>query len=243
MTYSQVSSPQPLILSRVASEYKVPKIVIGVGGPTSKEKVIERHNMLRKSSQLGSDLRVIAKLGYNTVLKKHADRIAEEENLFLLSFGLNVEDYIEELVMSTADQVRNLPDLENLVVPVGSGIMFAGIVCGLKRYNKKVKNVFGIQIAGVDRSGDIDRIVEKSEGFKVFGEGRVRDGVDYHLIKDKTFPYSKSVKFDIAGLDLDVIYEAKAYTFLVRHRGELGIKDSDDSLFWIIGNQNAVRFG
>ena len=48
----------------------------------------------------------------------------------------------KEVFEATAEQVQNIPDeLDNLIIPTGVAIQTAGILIGLKRYNKKVNRI------------------------------------------------------------------------------------------------------
>ena len=43
---------------------------------------------------------------------------------------------------AVADQVKNIPDeIENLVLTCGSGITAIGVLAGIKRYGKNVRNI------------------------------------------------------------------------------------------------------
>jgi len=123
-----------------------------------------------------------------------------------------------------ADQVQNIPDnLDNLIIPTGSGITAGSILRGIKRYGKRVKNIHVVHISGMDRRQKINGI---------------EDGVPYIYIQDNTCLYNKKVKRTIAdGFTLDYIYEAKAYHWMLNN---LDYR-KEKTLFWCVGNVNYYR--
>nr|MDA3842788.1 pyridoxal-phosphate dependent enzyme [Candidatus Kapabacteria bacterium] len=204
ITCSSVNSPQGLIVAKEAKKNNLPCIVCIGGRNSSPEKAIQNHASIYLAHKAGAEIRTVAQIGYTSILEKRASAIADEKNYYLVQFGINLDEYPEAVIGAIANQVENIPDeLDNLIVPVGSGISFAGILVGLKRFNKKVKRVIGIQIAGYDRRKTIDRILDLTD-----------TKANYELYMDKTYPYSKKVNHFISSdLSLNVIYEAKAYKY------------------------------
>lgn len=229
ITCGSVHSPQSPIVAKVCSDNHVP-CIIGIGGNiTNLSKTIQTHKSLEVSKKVGAEIRVVSKLGYDKTMMPFVELIAKELNYEIIKFGINLNEYPSAIIDAIANQVQNIPDhLNNLIVPCGSGITFAGILVGIKRFNKKIDNIFVIQISGYDRTKSINEILHK------FGiEARYKFFIDY------IYEYTKKCRISIAsGFDLSVIYEAKAFQYFTNNKSILGIKDTDKSLFWVIGNNN-----
>ena len=122
-------------------------------------------------------------------------------------------------------QVQNIPDeLDVLVMSLGVGIQFSCVLKGLKKYNKKVKRIIGVQV-GPDRRKLIDSYLNQNP---LFEEPL---GIEYELYQD-TSAYSKTVDFNIGDFQLDDIYEGKAYKWMIEN-----IDLNQRILFWCIGRR------
>jgi 1-aminocyclopropane-1-carboxylate deaminase/D-cysteine desulfhydrase-like pyridoxal-dependent ACC family enzyme/Fe-S-cluster containining protein len=231
MTYSQVTSIQSLIVAKIAHDFGIP-CVIGIGVKNDKlTKSIEDNNVLNLSKEFDAEIISLSGIGYNNVLESVAKDYSEKHNLFLVNFGINSENDIYGVIRGIAFQVQNLPDdLDNLIVPCGSGVSLAAILVGLKLFNKKVKRVIGIQISGYDRRKEINKIISK---FNI--------KPNYEFFIDKTYSYNKKVEYLVSdNFDLSKVYESKAFEFLQKNKTLLNITDNEKTLFWVIGNNNFI---
>jgi 1-aminocyclopropane-1-carboxylate deaminase/D-cysteine desulfhydrase-like pyridoxal-dependent ACC family enzyme len=214
ITATGISSPQGAIITSIAKEFGC-KSIICVGG-TSPESIHKKHQM-RLVQHLGGEVRNVAGHGINAVLEARVREIVSENNAFNISFGIAVKENAETILETTSYQVQNLPDeLDNLVVPVGSGIQLSGILIGLYRYEKKVKRVIGVCV-GPTREKTIDDLASSSP-------------LPYELISAAT-PYSKSCHQEFAGNVLDETYEAKAHEWMMENIDY----DKEKTAFWVIG--------
>lgn len=232
-TASSVESPQGIIIGRVAKEFGL-KSILAVGGGTDAEKLINKHPLLKASQYIGTEIRAVNKLGYNSVLYSKLKEMQKTEPMFIALFGINADRNFESILGTTIQQVNNLPLnlINRVIVPVGSALMFSAIIMGLKDrgwLDKKDNKVIGIQIAGVDRKKTIDGLLSK----RYFMQN-----VPYELILDKTYKYSTYVKSNIVDTDieLDCIYEAKAHEYALKNN-----LLKEGGLFWVVGNSNLVR--
>jgi 1-aminocyclopropane-1-carboxylate deaminase/D-cysteine desulfhydrase-like pyridoxal-dependent ACC family enzyme len=119
---------------------------------------------------------------------------------------------------------ENLPDeLDYLIVPSGSCVTLAAIAEGIRHFKKNVKHLYGVQIAGYDRNKDIQNLTTAK----------------YDLKLDKTYDYEKALKnFRFKDIELDAIYEAKAFEWLQKN---IDYK-TNKTLFWTVANFNEFRF-
>jgi 1-aminocyclopropane-1-carboxylate deaminase/D-cysteine desulfhydrase-like pyridoxal-dependent ACC family enzyme len=224
LTATGVHSPQGLIIARVARELDF-RCVLFLGA-TSAGSAITRHAMIRRALELGASLDCSAGTAYEAVLARSIERWRARQEIprgYVVRFGINLEDDPDAILGSTAAQVANLPDdVERIVVATGAGITAAGVILGAAEHRPRAR-VVCVQIAGYDRQETIGRIV----GDLPY-EWHSIDGVPYsRLVRERPAP----------GLELDPIYEAKAFRWL-RERGD----DVDPRVtFWIVGDSRAVR--
>jgi hypothetical protein len=206
----------------VCKEYGIKSIICyGSDKKSTNEDIMKRHKMFQLATENGSELRKVASLGYNSVLTSRVNDIVRKENYFNVTFGINSQN--EDFIDIISKQVQNLPDdLINLVIPCGSGIISASILHGLYKYKKKVQKVYVIQISDKDRRKTIERWVEPFE--------------NYIYIRDKSYDYNTKVNIKLGDIELDSIYEAKAWDWMIKN-----IDINQKTLFWIVGNQNKVR--
>lgn len=229
ITYSSVFSPQSIIVAKVCLENNIPCIIcVGVNTKNNSD-FINRHKSLIIAKSLNADIRSIASVGYNNVLESRSNEIAESTGFKMVHFGINLDEYKNVILNSISNQVRNLPEnLDNLIIPCGSGVTAGGILVGLKLYNKKVKRIIIIQISGYDRSNQINKILDL---FDI--------NIQYEFYVDKTYKYHEQIiQFIKPGHQLNVIYEAKAFKYFMKNRDVLGITKNDRTLFYIIAENN-----
>jgi len=123
-------------------------------------------------------------------------------------------------IETNADQVRNVPDdVTALVIPVGSGVSARGILAGVERFRPNLK-IHLIQPFGYNR--EIPRT----------------EGVDANYWKGD-YNYAKPLHVSVGGIQLDQIYEAKAYDYMARNLE--GVLRGERVCFWLIGDANEMR--
>lgn len=222
-TATSVNSPQGIIVSRVAKEFGF-KTKLFIYGSRIKE-----NNLLMNCLNLGAEINNDCKIGYESALVSLINK--QKEKHFHIKFGINLENNRESILDSIGFQVQNLPkDLDYLIIPCGSCITMCGILIGLKKYNVNVKNVVGVQIAGYDRRKTINNYLNNYALF---------DDFNYQLRLAKDFTYSKFVSEKIENIDLDPIYEGKAWYYM-RNTMKNELKNKKVA-FWIVGNSSMVR--
>ena len=223
-----VDSPQAVIISTVAKKYGLDCIL--VYGNKSIEKLIEKRSMVENA--INNATRVeLCNVGYQNVLDSKVKTLCENEKpYFQIKFGINLDNNKDALVTSVANQVKNIPDdVDYIVVPCGSAIMYSGILKGLEKFNKKAR-VIGIQISGIDMINTVYKIVGEELASK------------HTFIVDKTYNYHKKLKCKIAeDFYLDPIYEAKAWDYADKFIFSNDRLKGSKFLFWVVGNSLPVR--
>lgn len=225
-TATSVHSPQGIIISRIAKEFGL-KSIIGIGNHSNLETVCKNHSTIRKSREMGSEIKILSKFGFNSVLYRKLKDLQKINNFYIIMFGMGAHASRTAIIDSIANQVQNLPkDLDNLVIPVGSGIIMAGILTGLIKYKIYPKRIIGIQIANTDRRKTINDLLP------------FMFHVNYDFILYNELPYSKFLVMKMNDNEyLDPIYEAKAFSWMLKN---IDYK-KEKTLFWIVGNSKGVR--
>ena len=168
----------------------------------------------------------IANYSFDSVVSFHLRELRDEgqgKNFFIIKFGIDI-DRNPVVIDCIANQVENLPDnLDNLVIPCGSGITSGAILRGIKKYGKKVKAIYVVHVSSEDRRNIIKKI---------------EDSVPYIYVKGTGYRYGQEVKITVdEKLNLDSIYEAKAFDWMTKHIDS----KKERTLFWCVGNANFYR--
>lgn len=225
ITYCSIHSPQGPITAATARHFRLPCIVAyGGAGDIS----IATGAMPRLAMSYGAKVQVVAKNGRHIVLKQKAEALAKAGDLFVVQYGINLDDYGEVLLGAVAEQVQNIPDdLDDLYITCGSGITASGVIVGIERYGKRVKNIHLIATA-------FDRQEKVRATLRRFGVKR--EFVYHDLFHTPGFVYEKQQKMRIGGLKLHPQYEAKTLKYLVDN----GL-NTRNALFWIVGAEPRER--
>lgn len=225
ITYCSIHSPQGPITAATARHFRLPCIVAyGGAGDIS----IATGAMPRLAMSYGAKVQVVAKNGRHIVLKQKAEALAKAGGLFVVQYGINLDDYGEVLLGAVAEQVQNIPDdLDDLYITCGSGITASGVIVGIERYGKRVKNIHLIATA-------FDRQEKVRATLRRFGVKR--EFVYHDLFHTPGFVYEKQQKMRIGGLKLHPQYEAKTLKYLV----DKGL-NTRNALFWIVGAEPRER--
>lgn len=185
-------------------------------------------SMPRLAMSYGASVEVIAKSGRHNVLKAKAEAIAKAKGMFVVQYGINLDDYGEVLLSAVAEQVQNIPDnLDDFYITCGSGITASGVIVGIERYGKNVKNIHLIATA-------FDRREKVMSTLRRFGVNR--DFIYHDLFHTPGFVYEKQQKMRIGGVKLHPQYEAKTMKYLVEHN-----LNTKNALFWIVGAEPRER--
>ena len=217
-----IYSPQAPITAAVAKNFNLPCIICY--GATNKNNLM---NLLmpRISLNYGAKLKIISKSGIHKILYTKAKKIAEKLNLFVVDYGFNISEYPDLLFNAISFQVQNLPEnLENLVVTCGSGITTIGILLGINKYKKNIKNIHLVGTAPNREKFILETLKKNNCNIKF----------QYHdLFKSKKFKYEDEVNVDFCGIKLHPNYEAKTFLWAKKN---LDITNNSTCL-WIVGSK------
>ena len=225
ITYCSIHSPQGPITAATARHFRLPCIVAHGG---ASDLSIATGDMPRLAMSYGAAGKVIAKSGRHNVLKAKAEEIANNKRMFVVQYGINLDEYGEVLLSAVAEQVQNIPDdLDDLYITCGSGITASGVIVGIERYGKNVKNIHLIATA-------FDRQEKVRDTLRRFGVAR--EFIYHDLFHTPGFTYEKQQKLRIGGVKLHPQYEAKTMKYVVEHN-----LNTRNALFWIVGAEPRKR--
>ena len=213
-----IHSPQAPITAAAALAFgKRCKILYG---GTSRAKLLESP-MPRLCLKYGATVLLATRSGRHNVLYAKAKELKGPED-FIVQYEINLSGHSDVLLGAVAAQVENIPDeIENLVMTCGSGITASGVMIGLNRYGKKVRNVHLVATAP-DRRESIHRTLRE--------HGADRDFIYHDLFHTEGFAYEKPATAVWGGITLHPNYEAKTMQWFVKS----GL-DPGSTLFWIVG--------
>lgn len=172
---------------------------------------------------------LLAELGEDATLTGFTQQeIANNKRMFVVQYGINLDEYGEVLLSAVAEQVQNIPDdLDDLYITCGSGITASGVIVGIERYGKNVKNIHLIATA-------FDRQEKVRDTLRRFGVAR--EFIYHDLFHTPGFTYEKQQKLRIGGVKLHPQYEAKTMKYVVEHN-----LNTRNALFWIVGAEPRKR--
>jgi len=226
ITTSSVYSTSGAILAAYAHRLDLTSI-LAVGG--TKLETLANHHMMRLAQAYGCDVRIVCGTGMAGPLKKRLTGICEDEKVFNAVFSDGVDCDHRAILDPISAQVQNIPnDLDNLVVPVGTGIHLLAIMRGLKKYGKTVKRIIGCHV-GPDRRKKIDGYLSPLEW----------QNPPYEMAAlNENSTYAKACIEKMPDGDLlDEIYEAKTHVWM---RENLDLKN-EKTLLWIVGRRPSVE--
>lgn len=143
-------------------------------------------------------------------------RGVEEEDISVVN--LSSED--EKILNVLLNKSKGIWDVAKLVALIDE-IKAAGVMIGLNRYGKKVRNVHLVATAP-DRRESIHRTLRE--------HGADRDFIYHDLFHTEGFAYEKPATAVWGGITLHPNYEAKTMQWFVKS----GL-DPGSTLFWIVG--------
>ena len=217
-----VHSPTGPVISRVAKSYGIP-CIIAVGGTTPEN--LDKLPMMKLTKHFGAEVRIVAGHGMKNAITARVNEICKETGYHNIDFSHHIYNDADLMFNTNGDQVENIPDeLDVLVMSLGVGIQFACVLKGLKKYNKKVKKIIGVQV-GPDRRKLIDGYLNQNPLTEC------PFNLEYELVQYKS-AYSKSEVQQVGDFYLDDIYEAKAHKWMLN-----SIDLNQKILFWCVGRR------
>jgi hypothetical protein len=230
VTGASVLSPQHAMTAVAAQA--AGKQSIHYIGATTVEKAMA-HPSPRIAAEHGAHFRELS-VAYNPNLQRHVQRLADVIAAEILYYGVTPMPGSPPEVLRAfhdlgAQQVRNLPDLDTLVLPLGSGNSAASVLWGIARHLGPVpRQIHLIEIGP-------SRVEWLGQRLRALGARSLPCEVYFHRTD---YAYSDRVRLTVDEITLHPTYEAKVAEWCYAHpeavprwgpRGE-------DCMLWIVGS-------
>ena len=230
LTGCSILSPQAPIAAATAQHLGM-ECIVYYGG--TNEKSLEEKHMPRLVKYYGSEMKIVGS-GRHNVLYAQIKKDKQEKD-YVVEYGLNSNDSnnFVSFYESTGNQVKNLPDeLDNLIITCGSGITSAGILYGLKKYNKSVKNIFLVGTA----PNRIKKVKDRLLMVSIFSGLNCNIKFNYIDLFGEGVKYEMEQEACVEGeIKLHKHYEGKSYIWFLKNKNLFNEKDK--TCFWIIGSE------
>ena len=215
-----IYSPQAPITSAVANHFNMKAVICYGATNYNRLNILE---MPKIAKSYNADLRIISTSGIHNILYNKARKIAQEENLFVVDYGFNIVDYPDIMFSAVSKQVENIPDdLDNLVITCGSGITTIGVLLGLVKYKKTVKNIYLVATAP-----NRQKLINENLAINnIMMEYTIID-----LFHQKGFKYENKLYKSYDDIEFHPNYEAKTFNWL---ENNINYK-KEKTLLWIVG--------
>ncbi len=219
ITSTSPSSPQGLIIATVAKQFGI-KCIVTYGSYLGIENVM-KNRFAQLAKEAGADIRVVSRAFFSGPIDSSTLKLSKENNYYYIKFGINVQKDEQSIFEPIMEQVQNLPqNLDVLLIPVGSGLIFSGILKGLEKYNINPKRIIGV-LSGANSTKKIQEYL-------------INCPFTYELHKSE-IPYSTKKTIN-EPFSIDPIYEAKTILWFDEH-----LKNTPGKkLIWIVGNQRTM---
>jgi 1-aminocyclopropane-1-carboxylate deaminase/D-cysteine desulfhydrase-like pyridoxal-dependent ACC family enzyme len=234
LTGCSLISPQGPMIAAAAKHFGLECVVL-YGG--TRMELLEKRHMPRLAIHFGANIR-IAKSGRANVLLHQARKISVQSipsyKDFIVLYGMNSNDseHLEAFYDSTANQVQNLPDnLDHLAITCGSGITAAGVIYGLKKYNKNVREVWLLGTA----PNRLKKVKKRLLNLSFYSGVNCRNSTfNYVDLFSEGMTYEKAAKgVRCGGIEFHPHYEAKTYPWVRENlKGRV--------CYWIVGAEPSL---
>lgn len=247
---ASVKSPQLSMSTVTAAHFGIPtELIIGA----TKPETAVRHPNVQVSARFGAQFRIIP-VAYNPALQRevklqqqeHAEAMTVEYGI-TLDHTRNPAADIAAFHELGANQVRNIPDVEELIVPAGSCNTLTSVLYGIAKYRPKVKRLFTLGI-GPDKLQWVYerlRVIGEYEGIDIMsrfvkvnaGQAALpHTGVEwehYSLHDNKFSAYQDEMKESYSNIVFHPTYEGKMIRWLKQSRR---LRNDNSQCFWIVGS-------
>lgn len=259
---ASVKSPQLSMSAIVGAHYGMAtRLVLGA----TKPETAARHPNVQAAARFGAHFTIIP-VAYNPALqRKVRDLHQSSPGSMMIEYGITLDhrkNLPEDIVAFHelgANQVRNLPDVEELIIPAGSCNTLVSVLYGIAKYRTSVQRIFTLGI-GPDKLlwvHDRLRIIEQTEGIDIIPifnriwpqyqslaaaySSRFRNQIEWkHFnLQDAGFAsYQDEMKETQGDIAFHGTYEGK----MVRWLRQQDLWRSDNSqCFWIVGSAPDLR--
>lgn len=253
---ASVKSPQLSMSAVVARHFGMTSlIIIGATTPTA----AIRNLNVQIAARFGAKFH-IAPVGYNPYLQREVARRAVAPECLAVEYGITLDhrrnpaaDVVAFHELG-ANQIQNLPEVEELIVPAGSCNTLVSVLYGIGKYRPRFKRLFTLGV-GPDKLAwvhDRLRVIEEETGrrynrlfqrrFPQFPEEEAKGGPagapytweHWNLQTAGFSTYTEEVRESWGDIIFHPTYEAKMIKWLKKNRP---LRRDGSQAFWIVGSE------
>jgi len=234
---ASVLSPQSAMGATVARQLGLGSVTI-VGGTTPEKSI--KHQAIAMAHAEGSEILAIP-VGYNPALQSFARGfVISNPGTWRLPYGITTDadaslEDIREFVEVGAAQVANLPDeIENIVLPFGSGNTAAGVIYGLMKTRPASLKTIYLMTIGPDRYTWLeDRLAALGHPLSEL----TAQGVEIQRmhLHPAFATYGDRMKETLDDIVMHPTYEGKVVRYLNNSQPSWWTARDGRTLFWIVG--------
>lgn len=228
---ASVLSPQSAMAAVLARRHGLGCTVV-VGG--TKPTTAVRHPSVRMAVDHGASLEFAA-VGYNPALQSYARKLAAlDPDAYWLQYGITTPptatpEELRAFHAVAARQVENLPPVETLVIPFGSGNTAAGVLMGIAQ-RRPADRPQRTVLVGIGP----DRRTWLAERFAVMGlRLPAYEHLDLH--GSGYAAYGDKMPGTADGIRLHPTYEGKVVRYLNEKAPEWWTRRDGSTCLWIVG--------
>lgn len=247
---ASVKSPQLSMSTVVAAHFGIPtELILGA----TYSDTAGRHPNVQVASRFGADFRIIP-VAYNPALQREVKKQQElHPEAMTVEYGITLDHKknpaadIAAFHELGANQLRNIPEVEELIVPAGSCNTLTSVLYGIAKYHPKIKRLFTLGIGPDKLSWVYDRlkVIGEHEGIDILGKfARVDQGQKalpytgiewehYSLHDNKFSAYQDEMKEQYSDITFHPTYEGKMIRWLKQSRR---LRADNSQCFWIVGS-------
>lgn len=250
-------SPQ-LSMSTVVGKHFGMETELIIGA--TKPETAGRHPNVQVAARMGAQFR-IEPVGFNPALQRAVWREANSQpDSMVVRYGItcDIADSPGKDIVAFhelgANQVRNIPKVDELIVPAGSCNTLTSVLYGIAKYRPNIGSLYtiGIGPSKLQWVHDRLRVIEKEENIDIIplfhrlwpqyqNLARSYDTVydyqidwkHYSLHDGGVYSYGDKVKEGWGGITLHPTYESKMMRWL---KNERHIRQDGSQCFWIVGS-------
>lgn len=228
-------SPQHAIVSTICRERGLPYVSI-IGGVDA-EKAVKNHKSVAIAHANGASF-ISRPVGFNPALQRAAKQHSEETGSYVLRYGIAIEDDasvadIKGFHSKVAEQCANV-DVDELILPFGSGNTGVGVLYGLALKSKRPKTVHLMEIGPSRRAWADDRL-------EALGIKRGLAGLPYEVrmttLHNTWAKYMDRMPYKLGTIKFHPTYEGKIIKYLETHKPAVWKKRDGSVGFWVVGGE------
>lgn len=233
VTAQSVRSPQAAITATLCEELGL-KCTVVVGA--SKPETAVKHRSIEVAVAAGADLDTTPRGAYNNIIQPYAQRLSEELGAWQVPYAISPPadsspEELEAFLTVGGSQVRDMPELETLVIAFGSGNTTAGVLYGLSRFAVEVPPRVVLVGVGPDRTSWLRHRLTAVGASEIWMD----TSIEVMPLHGWFAEYADQMPERLDDIEMHPTYEGKVVRFLNTAKPRWWTKRDGSTGFWIVG--------